>query len=170
MTGTTSTLSTAADDDLRALAARHEAEAEAAAAELTRRQDERIEAAAAVQRERDARLVRAHQRIDVDLVAAGRLAEAAFTEAAARGDFTAAFTAYVAMGATRPARQQVRDRARMAETSAQTGTPVSDAELRYYPSNFVERLEQAAEQQATLLGEQTADRLCEQAADGEVQA
>ncbi len=168
MTTTPSTLTTAADDELRALAAQHEHEAAAAAAELARRQDERTEAEATVQRERDARLVRAHERIDADLVAAGRLAEGAFTEAAARGNYAEAFRAYVAMGATRPARQMVRDRARMAEASAQTGVPVSDAELRYYPSNFMERLEQAAEQQASLLGSQTADRLCEQASDGEV--
>lgn len=158
------------DDELRALAAQHEHEAAAAAAELARRQDERTEAAAAVQRERDARLVRAHEHIDADLVATGRLAEAAFTEAAARGDFTEAFRAYVALQATRPARQQVRDRARMAEANAQTLTPVSEQLLAYYPSNFMERLEQAAEQQAALLGEQTADRLCTQAADGTVQA
>ncbi len=156
------------DDDLRALAHEHEQAARDAAAEVERRNAERAEAAAAVQRGRDARLVLAHRKIEDDLVEAGRLAEVAFTDAARRGDYGAAFVAYVAMHSTRPARQMVRDRARTAEANAQTGVPVTDTLLAYYPSNFLERLEQAAEQQASLLGQQTAERLCEQAADGEV--
>ncbi len=164
MTSTSPTLTTAADDDLRALAAQHEAQAAAARAEVQRREAERVEAEAAAQRERDARLVLAHERMDAELVESGRLGEAAFTEAAHRGDYAAAFQAYVALTATRPARQQVRDRARAAEANAQTGVRVSDAELRYYPSSFMERLEQAAEQQAAVLGQRTAERLCTLAA------
>ena len=136
MTNTSPAL-TVADDDLRALAAQHEAEAAEARAKVQRREAERDAAEAAAQCERDARLMLAHERIDAQLVESARLAEAAFTKAAHRGDYAAAFQAYVALTTTRPARQQVRDRARAAEANAQTGTRVSDSELRYYPTNFM---------------------------------
>lgn len=129
---------------------------------------ERAEAAAALERERDARLVRAHVDMEQRLVESGRLAEQAFTDAAAAGDSTAAFEAYAVLQAIRPARQQVRDRARAAEANAKTGTSVSDQMLAWYPSTFLERLQAAAEQRATVLAEQTAERLCAEAMDGVV--
>ncbi len=61
----------------------------------------------------------------------------------------------------------VRDRARTAEANAQTGAPVTDQLLAYYPATFLERLQQAAEEQASLLGQQTTERLCDEASDGE---
>lgn len=157
------------DDDLRRLAAQHEQEAAAALAEVQRREQARADAEADRQRERDTRLVLAHAKIETDLLESARLAETAFSEAAARGDYTEAFRAYVALQAIRPARQMVRDRARAAEATARTGVPVSEQLLPWYPSTFLERLQQAADDQAAVLGEQTADRLCTQASDGAVQ-
>lgn len=157
------------DDDLRALADRREAEAAAARAELERRESDRAEAEAERQRQADARLVLAAAGIDAELQQSTRQAEAEFTAALERGDLTAAFLAFVARKASRPARQALRDAQRSAEQNAETGVRLLAPEmLAYDASTFIDAVQAEAERLGSERGYELGQQLVAQTRDGEV--
>jgi len=165
MTATTDR--TLSDDDLRALAQQHEKAARDAAAEVERRDTERAEAEATVQRERDARLVRAHRAIEDRLVAEAKAAEVAFRAAVAEGDLSAAFRAWLAQRASRPARQGLRDAIRQSEANAATGLSLVGPEVLAYDSRtFIDSVQAEGDRQASERGYEHGQRLVEQARSG----
>lgn len=160
---------TMTDDDLRTLAQQHEQAARDAAAEVERRDAARAEAEAAVQREADARLVRAHHAIEERLVAEAKAAEQAFSVAVADGSLSAAFRAWTEQRASRPARQGLRDAVRTAEASAQTGLPLVGPEMLAFDSRrFIDAVEAEGDRQAAERGYEHGQRLVEQARSGVV--
>lgn len=145
--------------DRHASAARAEqARAAEAAEELARREAVRAAELADRQRAWDGDLVRRHKALEEHLRDVGQAASAQIDADVAALDMNAAVASWITSRATRTATQTIRDAARMAETNAQTGLPVSDVVVRWYDPDLLTRLQAAADKAATVLGQETAER------------
>jgi len=129
-----------------------------ARAELERRQNEHADRLAAAIADWERSVLAKALDLDVMLEEQAKAAEATFNQAVLDRDLPAAFAAWIEQRSTRTARRIIRDDAAMAEDRQHTGTRILP-ELRYYNADLLQRLQDAADKAATILGADTAEAL-----------
>lgn len=148
-------------DDLRSKA--HDAAQQLAQAEAEAAQHEAQAAAqrAAQQQERDARLLATWQAERERLQAVGKEEEVAMRKAVSAGDLNAALRAWVNSRSTRHAVRALQAEAQGAQVRT-TGGQSTIPDLRYYQPDFLELVQQYAEDAAQDKGEEDAQEFITQ--------